>query len=105
MIKVGQSSKTWWGQHFLNALEGFTDSSRLSRGRSYSSDNRIKKWENLGLKGLSDFNGEKKWVDFCLFESMLGGSNLSCDWLSYDLNSKCVFIKDKPFGEIAFRNK
>ena len=44
MIKVGQSSKTWWGQHFLNALECFTDSSRLSRGRSYSSDNRIKKW-------------------------------------------------------------
>lgn len=41
---MSQTSKTWWGQRFLEALEGFTDSSRLARGRSYSSDNRIKKW-------------------------------------------------------------
>ena len=33
--------KTWWGQRFIAALEGFTDSGRLQRGRAYSSDNRI----------------------------------------------------------------
>lgn len=38
-------SKTWWGQKFIEALEGFTDSGRLSRGRSYSSDSRILKFE------------------------------------------------------------
>lgn len=37
-------SKTWWGQQFLAALENFTDSGRLARGRSYSSDHRIKTW-------------------------------------------------------------
>jgi len=34
-------SKTWWGQRFLEALEGFTDSGRLQRGRGYRGDSRI----------------------------------------------------------------
>ena len=33
--------KTWWGQRFIAALEGFTDQGRLLRGRGYSSDSRI----------------------------------------------------------------
>lgn len=37
-------AKTWWGQQFIAALEDFTDSGRLQRGRSYSTDNRIKQW-------------------------------------------------------------
>ncbi len=37
-------TKTWWGERLLNALEDFTDSGRLKRGRAYSSDNRIKLW-------------------------------------------------------------
>ncbi len=41
---MGNHSKTWWGQELLNALESFTDEGRLTRGRSYSNDKRIKKW-------------------------------------------------------------
>lgn len=37
-------TKTWWGERLLDALEGFTDSGRLVRGRSYASDNRVKQW-------------------------------------------------------------
>jgi uncharacterized Zn finger protein len=33
--------RTWWGQRFIDALEGFTDRGRLQRGRAYSSDRRI----------------------------------------------------------------
>lgn len=33
--------RTWWGQRFIAALEGFTDSGRLQRGRSYSGDSRV----------------------------------------------------------------
>ncbi|MCG6862651.1 MAG: SWIM zinc finger family protein [Chromatiaceae bacterium] len=33
--------KTWWGQRFIEALEGFTDSGRLQRGRGYRGDSRI----------------------------------------------------------------
>ena len=35
------SVRTWWGQRFMEALAGFTDSGRLQRGRAYSSDSRI----------------------------------------------------------------
>ena len=38
---MSNPGRTWWGSRFLDALEGFTDSSRLQRGRGYSSDNRI----------------------------------------------------------------
>jgi hypothetical protein len=65
-------------------------------------DYRIKKWENLGLKGLSEVNGVNKWIDFCLFEGIYGSSNLSCDWLLYDSHSKSIYFKDQPFGQIAF---
>jgi uncharacterized Zn finger protein len=41
---MSKYAKTWWGRRFIAALEDFTDSGRLSRGRSYSSDNRIKQW-------------------------------------------------------------
>ncbi len=38
---MGQFSRTWWGQRFIEALERFTDSARLGRGRSYASGGRI----------------------------------------------------------------
>ena len=41
---MGKHAKTWWGRRFIAALEDFTDSGRLQRGRSYSTDNRIKQW-------------------------------------------------------------
>ncbi|MDQ2714107.1 MAG: SWIM zinc finger family protein [Chloroflexota bacterium] len=38
---MAQFSRTWWGQRFIEALEQFTDASRLGRGRSYASGGRI----------------------------------------------------------------
>ncbi|MDC0835576.1 hypothetical protein CKA32_005219 [Geitlerinema sp. FC II] len=35
-------SKTWWGQKFIEAIESFTESNRLGRGRSYARNNKIK---------------------------------------------------------------
>jgi uncharacterized Zn finger protein len=36
-----RSSRTWWGQRFIAALEQFTDPGRLGRGRSYARGGRI----------------------------------------------------------------
>ena len=38
---MAKHSRTWWGQKFISALESFTDSGRLQRGRAYSGDSRI----------------------------------------------------------------
>lgn len=41
---MGAMTRTWWGERLLDALEDFTDSGRLARGRAYASDNRVKQW-------------------------------------------------------------
>lgn len=40
-----QAIRTWWGQRFIAALERFTDTARLARGRGYASNDRIKSWQ------------------------------------------------------------
>ena len=42
---MAKHSRTWWGQKFISALESFTDSGRLQRGRAYSGDSRILSFE------------------------------------------------------------
>lgn len=40
-----QAIRTWWGQRFIAALERFTDTARLARGRGYTGNDRIKSWK------------------------------------------------------------
>lgn len=42
---MAQFSRTWWGKKFIEALEQFTDSGRLSRGRSYASGGKVKSFQ------------------------------------------------------------
>lgn len=48
---MAKHSRTWWGQKFISALESFTDSGRLQRGRAYSGDSRILRFDIT--KGLA----------------------------------------------------
>ena len=41
---MAQSSRTWWGQRFIQAIEQLTDSGRLGRGRSYARNGKIKRF-------------------------------------------------------------
>ncbi|MEC4749052.1 SWIM zinc finger family protein [Methylomicrobium sp. Wu6] len=40
--------RTRWGQRFIEALESFTDSARLARGRGYANNDRIRNWKRQG---------------------------------------------------------
>jgi uncharacterized Zn finger protein len=40
-----QFSRTWWGKRFIAALEEFSDSARLGRGRSYARNGKIKEYK------------------------------------------------------------
>lgn len=42
------TTRTWWGEKFLHALETFTDPGRLRRGRGYSDGHRIKSYHFEG---------------------------------------------------------
>ena len=39
---MAKFSRTWWGDKFIQALEDFTDESRLKRGRSYARNGKVK---------------------------------------------------------------
>jgi uncharacterized Zn finger protein len=54
---MAQISKTWWGNKFIEALEKFTDSGRLSRGRSYRSSDRIRKLTIVDSVILAEVRG------------------------------------------------
>lgn len=41
---MAQFSKTWWGKRFIEALEAFTETARLGRGRSYARNGKIKEY-------------------------------------------------------------
>jgi len=45
---MAKFSRTWWGEIFIKALESFTDSGRLQRGRSYASGGKVKSFEING---------------------------------------------------------
>ena len=42
---MAKFTRTWWGKVFIEALESFTDSGRLQRGRSYARGNKVKSFD------------------------------------------------------------
>lgn len=44
---MSKFSRTWWGKKFIEALEQLSDAGRLSRGRSYASNGKVK---SFGIK-------------------------------------------------------
>lgn len=65
----------------------------------------VNEWEALGLKGIIEIDGKKQWLDFCVVEGMFGGLTLPCDWLEYEGENNCVYLKGKPKGEIIGSGK
>ena len=65
----------------------------------------INEWEARGLKGKAEIDGQKQWIDFCIVEGMFGGPTLPCDWLEYDSQNNCVYLKDKPKGKLIGPNR
>ena len=54
---MSKTSKTWWGQSFITALEEFIDPGRLSRGRAYRTDKKVKQWDIKGSKVSAKMRG------------------------------------------------
>lgn len=42
---MSKFSRTWWGKKFIAALEQLSDAGRLSRGRSYANNGKVKSFE------------------------------------------------------------
>ncbi len=56
-VKKQNISRSWWSNKFISALESYTEPGRLKRGRSYSSDYRLKSFEIDGGLVLAKVRG------------------------------------------------
>ena len=45
---MSKFSRTWWGKKFIAVLEQFSDPGRLSRGRSYANNGKVRNFEIIG---------------------------------------------------------
>lgn len=54
---MAKFSRTWWGKRFIEALEAFSDSGRLGRGRSYASNGKIIEYKIDGNKITAKVRG------------------------------------------------
>ena len=51
-------------------------------------------WRSLGFETHRVENGvPTEWLDVCVFESMMGGPTLKCDWLEFDAQNNTAYLK------------
>lgn len=49
--------RTWWGNRYIEALEGFIDRGRLQRGKGYANETRILRWAMDGNRISATIRG------------------------------------------------
>jgi uncharacterized Zn finger protein len=104
---MAQFSRTWWGQKFIGALESFSDSARLGRGRSYARNGKIKEHQITNGKITAKVRGSVNPY-FGVYKEPLYKVEIeikqisTTDWskiISY-LGSKASLISKLLLGEV-----
>jgi uncharacterized Zn finger protein len=104
---MAQFSRTWWGQKFIAALEEFSDSARLGRGRSYARNGKIKEHQITNGKITAKVRGSINPY-FGVHKEPLYKVNIeikqisSTDWskITSYLGSKASLISKLLLGEV-----
>lgn len=102
-----QTSRTWWGQRFIAALEKFTDTARLARGRGYANENRIKSWSladhRVSAKMRGNINPYFGVTKEPTYQTSIALKPIAApDWakLIKDLGSRAAFVSRLLLGEM-----
>jgi uncharacterized Zn finger protein len=104
---MAQFSRTWWGQKFIKALEDFSDSARLGRGRSYARNGKIIQHQIRDGKITATVRGSIN-AYFGVYKEPLYGVEitikpiLAADWSKViaRLGSKASLISRLLLGEV-----
>jgi uncharacterized Zn finger protein len=104
---MAQFSRTWWGKRFIQALEAFTDSARLGRGRSYASGGKIKEYRITNGKITAKVRGSVNPY-FGVYKEPLYNTNIEikpiseADWSKAIANiaSKASFVSKLLMNEV-----
>jgi len=82
-------SRTWWGKRFIEALEAFTDTNRLGRGRSYARNGKILNYEVKDGKITAKVRGSINPY-FGVYEEPLYKANIEIQPISAQHWSKAI---------------
>jgi uncharacterized Zn finger protein len=102
-----QFSRTWWGKRFIAALEEFSDSARLGRGRSYARNGKIKEYKINNGKISAKVRGSVNPY-FGVYKEPLYNTTIeiepiaAADWskaISY-LSSRASFVSKLLINEV-----
>jgi len=63
-------------------------------------DAMVERWEAYGLQGLVGAAPHQWWKDFAVCASRRGAT-FPCEWLQYDAEENCIYLKGKPKGVVA----
>lgn len=61
----------------------------------------VEKWEQMGFTLFVEKDGKRYWEDVCVYEGMLGGATMLCEWLEEDRKSRTVSLRGVPKCDLA----
>jgi len=65
----------------------------------------IDEWTALGFQPMEERDGERRWKDVCVVESMFGGPTLPCEWLALAGEANSAYLKGTDPGSIVGRKR
>lgn len=99
--------RTWWGRRFIEALEAFTDSARLARGRGYANNDRVKSWKlekgGVNAKIRGNVNPYYGVYEEPTYQTRIALKAISSeDWTHVirDLGSQAAFVSRLLLNEV-----
>lgn len=63
----------------------------------------VEEWEEMGFTLYLEKDGRRYWEDVCVYEGMLGGATMPCNWLDEDRKRMTVSLKGAPECELIGR--
>jgi len=62
-------------------------------------------WERLGLQPTAYEAGRQVWKDVCVVEHAFGGPTQPGDWLEFDSERRCVYLKGEAPEPVVGREE
>ncbi|MDX9995073.1 MAG: hypothetical protein RBS28_07085 [Rhodocyclaceae bacterium] len=86
--------RVWYDDHLL----------RDGAMNPHDIESLIDEWTALGFQPMEEIDGERRWKEVCVVESMFGGPTSPCEWLAIGEDGCSAYLKGTEPGITAFRN-
>ena len=86
--------RVWYDDHLL----------RDGAMNPHDIESLIDEWTALGFQPMEERDGDRRWKDVCVVESMLGGPTLPCEWLTLGEDGRSAFLEGTDPGPTRSRS-